>query len=300
MNPETGYLAVIDAEGENMPETSTISDNVSVGLMKIVRSTLESIRAMLEDGTQTEETRAQIQQLEQLEQLLMDQAARLDAINAVLEEFNYSVAHELFAPLRRISGFTREVKQRCADELDVDGLNNLDSILESTQQMNELIDALMQLSRVSHLELQQVSVDLSEIASAIADELSLTAPQRSVVFCIKPHLRVTGDASMLKIALRKLFDNAWKFTSQREAAQIEFGATEVDSGQAFYVRDNGAGFDMAESGRLFHPFQHLHDAALFPGNGIGLTAVKRIIGRHGGRVWAEGAPKHGATFYFTL
>jgi len=272
-----------------MPETSMLIDDNPGELMKIVHSSLQTIRELLGQEPQTDETLAQLQQLEQLETLLMDQASRLQATNLVLEEFNYSVAHELFAPLRRISGFTQEIKQRCAGQLDPEGLNTLESILESAQQMNELIDALMQLSRLSHMELELETVDLSEIANGITVDFSLMAPQRPVVFSIKPQLRVTGDASLLKIAMRKLFDNAWKFTGQTEAPVIEFGDLDCETG-----------FDMAESRRLFHPFQRLHDAALFPGNGLGLTAVKRIIERHGGRVWAEGAPGRGATFYFTL
>lgn len=269
-------------------------------VMKIVHSSLETIRDLLGDGPQTDETKAQLQQLEQLENLLMDQASRLEAINVVLEEFNYSVAHELFAPLRRISGFTQEIKRRWAQELDSDGLGTLDGIVEATQQMNDLIDALMQLSRLSHMELQPEMVDLSQIATDITVELSLIAPQRTVLYSITPQLCATGDANLLKIALRKLLENAWKFTAHTEAPVIEFGVQECDSGRFFYVKDNGAGFDMTESRRLFHPFQRLHDAALYPGNGLGLTAAQRIIERHGGRIWAEGAPGRGASFYFAL
>ena len=284
-----------------MPGTIMANATCAVDLMKMVRSSLHTIRNLLAGGTQSEETNFQVQQLEQLEHLLLDQAARLDAINKVLEEFNYSVAHELFAPLRRISGFTEEIKHRCADQMEPDGISRLDNILQSSQQMNELIDALMQLSRLNHVELQPGPVELSLIASAIADELTVGAPLRAVVFEIKPQLRAVGDPNLLKMAMRKLLENAWKYTALTEAAVIEFAALELDeSGQIFYVRDNGAGFDMAEYCRLFHPFQRLHDPALYPGNGIGLTAVKRIIDRHGGRIWAEGAPEQGATFYFTI
>ena len=172
-----------------------LNPHYTFDLVRIVRSSLETLRNMLRAGTQTDETGSQIEQLEQLEQLLLDQAARLDAINKVLEEFNYSVAHELFAPLRRISGFTREIKQRCAEEMDIEGVDCLDSILESSQQMNELIDALMQLSRLAHVELFPTTLDLSEIASGIADELSLSAPKRAAVFSITPHKCATGDGT---------------------------------------------------------------------------------------------------------
>ena len=266
----------------------------------MVRSSLETVRNMLMGGRQCEETNAQIRQLELLEQLLLDQDARLESINRVLEEFNYSVAHELCAPLRRISGFTREIKLRCADDLDPEGISCLDHILESSQQMNELIDALMQISRFSHVELQRGAMDLSMIASEIADELSQSMPERTAVFAIQPRVCTTGDADLLKIALRKLLGNAWKYTTGAMPALIEFGTIDLAEGRAFYVRDNGVGFDMSECGRLFHPFQRLHDPKAFTGNGIGLTTVKRIIDRHGGHVWAEGARGKGAAFYFTL
>jgi light-regulated signal transduction histidine kinase (bacteriophytochrome) len=283
-----------------MADSFPVSASCTANLIAMVRSSLETVRKMLEGGKQSEETNAQVRQLELLEQLLLDQDARLESINRVLEEFNYSVAHELCAPLRRISGFTREIKLRCADALDPDGINSLDNILESSQQMNELIDALMQISRLSHLELQRTSADLSFLANEIADDLSRRQQEREVLFAIQPQLRGIGDINLLRIVLGKLLENAWKFSVGRMPAIIEFGATPFGDGQAFFVRDNGVGFDMSESGRLFHPFQRLHDPGKFPGNGMGLTTVKKIIERHGGRVWAEGAPDKGATFYFTL
>lgn len=283
-----------------MPETIVLDDKHTAGVVRVVRSSLETIRNLLGDGADNEETMAQIIQLEQLEQLLMDQAARLDAINKVLEEFNYSVAHELFAPLRRISGFTQEIKSRFSDDLDPTGMSTLDGILESAQQMNELIDALMQLSRMSHLEIQPETVDLSGIANEIVQELSLKEPQRQVAFSTSSPLEATADATLLAVALRKLLENAWKYTRHSDPAQIAMGETFADGKRVFYVRDNGIGFDMADYGRLFHPFQRLHDVNLYPGNGIGLTAVKRIIDRHHGLIWAEGASGKGATFYFTL
>jgi len=283
-----------------MTDSFLTTASCTANLIAMVRSSLETIRKMLVGGRQSEETYAQVRQLELLEQLLLDQDARLESINRVLEEFNYSVAHELCAPLRRISGFTREIKSRCADELDSDGNNCLNQILKSSQQMNDLIDALMQISRLSHIELQRESVDLSQIAGEIAEELRQSMPSRAAVFAIHPQLHAAGDAGLLKIVLRKLLGNAWKFATREELAIIEFGARELPAGVAFFVRDNGVGFDMSESGRLFHPFQRLHDSKNFAGNGIGLTTVKRIIDRHGGRVWAEGERDKGATFYFTL
>jgi len=283
-----------------MTETFLATASCTANLIAMVRSSLETVRKMLVGGRQSEETNAQVRQLELLEQLLLDQDARLDSINRVLEEFNYSVAHELCAPLRRISGFTREIMLRCAGELDLDGLTCLNHILESSQQMNDLIEALMQISRLSHVDLQQGPVNLSDVACEIADELRQSRPERAAVFAIQPQMLTTGDASLLKIALRKLLSNAWKYTTREAPAIIEFGTVELDDGPAYFIRDNGVGFDMSECGRLFHPFQRLHDAKAFAGNGIGLTTVKRIIDRHGGRVWAEGERDKGATFFFTL
>jgi light-regulated signal transduction histidine kinase (bacteriophytochrome) len=278
----------------------TFSSNYSVDLMKLVHGSLEALRTSLQSGRQDEDTRGKIQQLEQLEHLLMDQAARLDAINRVLDEFNYSVAHELFAPLRRITGFTRELQMRYSEQVEADGIDCFNSILSSTHQMNDLIDALMQLSRMSHVELQPTRVEVSAMADEIAEELTVENPQRRTVVSVAPQLSAVADPTMLKIALRKLLENAWKFTAPRDVAEIELGALAEDDGEGFYLRDNGVGFDMAEYGRLFHPFQRLHDPDLFPGNGIGLTTVKRIVERHGGRIWAEGAPLAGAIFRFTL
>jgi len=282
--------------------TDSFPPNTSrtINLIASVRASLDTVKTVLGDGAQSEESAGQIKQLEQLEHLLLDQETRLESVNKVLEEFNYSVAHELCAPLRRISGFTREIKQRWGGELDAEGMETLDLILASSQQMNDLIDALMQISRLSHVELHRVPLDLSEIAGELADELTGSQPERVAVFSIKPRLYAKADAALLKIALRKLLSNAWKFTSGKVPALIEFGAFELAEGPAFYVRDNGVGFDMSEYGRLFHPFQRLHDPDTFYGYGIGLTAVKRIIERHGGRVWAEGSRDQGATFYFTL
>lgn len=283
-----------------MTETLFATASGTANLIALVRASLETVRNMLVGGRQNEETNAQVRQLELLEQLLLDQDARLESINRVLEEFNYSVAHELCAPLRRISGFTREIKLRCAGDLDPDGIDCLDSILESSQQMNELIDALMQISRLSHVELLRGTVDLSAIAGELADELSRSNPARATLFAIEPGVHAKGDADLLKILLRLLLGNAWKFSASRSPAVIEFGEVISASGRAFFVRDNGVGFDMSQCSRLFHPFQRLHDPQAFPGNGIGLTTVKRIIDRHDGRVWAEGEPGKRATFFFTL
>lgn len=283
-----------------MPETFLVSTDQTADLTKMVRVSLETIRNMLEGGADGEETKPHIEQLESLEQLLLDQEARLDAINKVLEEFNYSIAHELCAPLRRISGFTREIRERLSQGLDQEGVEVLNSILILSQQMEDLIEALMQVSRLSHVELQVETVDMSAIAGAIADELVLTIPECRAVFAIQPDVNAKGDPFLLKIALRQLIENAWKFTPAKDTALIEFGHSQREDKEVFFLRDNGVGFDMENCDRLFHPFQRLHETGIYPGSGIGLTVVKKIIERHGGQIWAEGAKNKGATFYFTL
>lgn len=283
-----------------MTESSTESTQPTE-LMEQVRRSLKTMRNIVGNETAlTEEREEQLQQLERLEQLLIDQEAKLDGVNKVLEEFNYSVSHELFAPLRRISGFTREIQHRYGNQLDMEGIGQLNEILDSSQQMNDLIEALIQVSRLPHADLQIARVDLTEIATAIANELKQKSPRRRVEFAIRARVEARGDACLLKMVMRRLLENAWRFTAPRENGRIEFGECSIEGQQVFYVRDNGVGFDMADYDRLFRPFQRLHDRGTFPGNGLGLIAVKRIIDRHGGRVWAEALPERGATFYFTL
>jgi light-regulated signal transduction histidine kinase (bacteriophytochrome) len=282
-----------------MTETSLTNTRETVDLMKMVRVSLETIRKMVACGAGND-SGPQIEQLENLEQLLLDQEARLNAFDKVLEEFNYSIAHELCAPLRRITGFTREIKHRFADAIDPEGNQVLDNILVSSQQMDDLIESLMQVSRLSHIDLQMESLDLSAMAGEIAEEIKKTAEGRKGEFEIGGGLTARGDRFLVRTALRHLLDNAWKFTVRKEAALIQFGVFEVDGKPVFYVRDNGVGFDVAEGTRLFHPFQRLHESGGCHGRGIGLTIVKKIIERHGGQIWAEGATDQGATFYFTL
>jgi light-regulated signal transduction histidine kinase (bacteriophytochrome) len=166
--------------------------------------------------------------------------------------------------------------------------------------MTRLIDAMLDLSRLSGGELKRVPVDLSVLAKDVADDLKRTQPERAVEFVIPNGLTVEGDAVMLRVVVENLLGNAWKFTGKRDAAKIEFGAVRRNGSCAYFVRDNGAGFDMAYAGRLFCAFQRFHAAADYPGSGIGLATVQRIVHRHGGKVWAEGEPEKGATFFFTL
>jgi light-regulated signal transduction histidine kinase (bacteriophytochrome) len=234
----------------------------------------------------------------ELERRVRERTAQLETINRELEAFSYSVSHDLRAPLRSIRGFSEVLLQRYARSLDERGQEFLRRTCESSQQMDRLIEDLLKLSRVSRSELQCRMVNLSNLASALGDELRQAEPNRKLDFVVAPDLRVQGDERLLRVVLENLLRNAWKFTARQPAPRIEFGFDSQRS--AFFVRDNGAGFDMAYADKLFGVFQRLHSAADFPGTGVGLATVQRIINRHGGTTWAEGAPERGATFYFSL
>ncbi|HEX2249446.1 MAG TPA: response regulator [Gemmatimonadales bacterium] len=224
----------------------------------------------------------------------------LEHKNRELESFSYAVSHDLRAPLRRIDSFSRAVLESQSDRLDDTGRKFLTRVREASQHMAQLIDDVLYLSKVTRAELREQEVDLSAVASTILERLGEGAPDRKVELKIRPGIIVTGDGQLLKIALTNLLENAWKFTGSQPDARIEFGITYSAGEPTYFVRDNGAGFDMTYAARLFGPFQRLHAQHEFPGSGIGLATVQRIIHRHGGRVWAEGLVGQGATFYFTL
>jgi PAS domain S-box-containing protein len=220
--------------------------------------------------------------------------------NRELETFSYSVAHDLRAPLRAMDGFSLALLEDYADRLDARGQKYLRYVRESAQHMGHLIDDLLALARVSRSDLQMARVDLSSMARVIAERLQKAEPARQVEFVIHDRVVEHGDPSLLGVVLENLLGNAWKFTSKRDAARIEFGQVHDGQRRVNFVRDNGAGFDAAHAGRLFGVFQRLHSSNEFEGTGIGLATVQRVIRRHGGQVWAEGAVDRGATFQFTL
>lgn len=243
--------------------------------------------------------------LDRTEQKLAEQEIKkysdaLEIANRELESFSYSVAHDLRAPLRSIDGFSQALSEDYSDKLDEQGQKYLQFIRESAQHMAQLIDDLLTLSKVTRSELHSELVDLSALALAALKRLQLAHPGGEVTVVIQAGLMSEGDPRLLAVVFDNLLGNAWKFTSKREAPRIEFGATANHGQLTYFVRDNGAGFDMTFVNKLFGVFQRLHAATEFEGTGVGLATVQRILHRHGGRVWAEGEINHGATFYFTL
>jgi signal transduction histidine kinase len=226
--------------------------------------------------------------------------AELLAANKELEAFSYSVSHDLRAPLRGIDGFSLALLEDYADKLDADGKDYLHRVRAGTQRMGMLIDDMLNLARVARTEIRLEMSDLGALARSVASELQKTQPDRCVEFQIQESLEAYVDCHLMRIALENLLGNAWKFTSKRKSSCIGFGRTSLGGRPAYYVRDDGAGFDPAYASRLFGAFQRLHEKSDFPGTGVGLATVQRIIHRHGGRIWAESALEKGATFYFTL
>jgi len=217
-----------------------------------------------------------------------------------LESFSYSVSHDLRAPLRGIDGFSQALLEDCSEHLDSRGREYLQRIRQNAQRMAQLIDDLLNLSRVSRLAIRPEQVDLTVLGKAVASEIQKSDPDRNASFFIREGMIGEGDPGLLRVVVENLLGNAWKFTLKQPAAAIEFSVTEDNGTASFFVRDNGAGFDMQYANKLFGAFQRLHTTREFEGTGIGLATVQRIIHRHGGRVWAEGRPGEGATFYFTL
>jgi PAS domain S-box-containing protein len=237
---------------------------------------------------------------EQLEARVQDRTAQLQAANHELEAFAYSVSHDLRAPLRGIDGFSSLLEKRYADSLDEEGKQYLKRVKNAASRMSHLIDDMLNLTRLTRQEMQKTPLNLSALAQSVTKFLSDSEPQREVEFRIQEGMQIVADPILMRAVLENLIGNAWKFTSHRPGAVIEVGCDKRKEGLVYYVKDNGAGFDMEYVEKLFRPFQRLHSMHEFPGSGIGLASVQRVIHRHGGKVWAEGRVNEGATFYFTL
>ncbi|MBS1214172.1 MAG: multi-sensor signal transduction histidine kinase [Proteobacteria bacterium] len=225
---------------------------------------------------------------------------QLEAVNKELEAFAYSVSHDLRAPLRSIDGFSQALLEDYGSQLDAMGQDYLRRVRAASQRMAQLIDDMLQLSRLTRGEMSIESVDLSAVVEDVLADLKHSEPDRQVECIVAPGIQVSADPRLLRAVMENLLGNAWKYTGKHPSARIEFGVTHRDGKRAYFVRDDGAGFDMHYVGKLFAPFQRLHAMEEFSGNGIGLATVQRIIRRHGGQVWAEGEVERGATFTFTL
>lgn len=233
-----------------------------------------------------------------LEIRVQQRTAELETINRELEAFSYSVSHDLRAPLRTVDGFSLALEEDYADAVDAQGKDYIRRVRAGVQRMGQLIDALLQLSRITRADLERTDFDLTDLAESVAATLRQENPDREIEFRIQPGMTMNGDPRLIRVALENLLGNSVKFTSKLPAALIEFGWD--DKAQAWFVRDNGAGFDMEYAGRLFSAFHRLHGDKDFKGSGIGLATVARVIRRHHGRIWAESAVNQGATFWFAL
>jgi len=306
---EIGLLAAaINRMAENLEET-TVSRNeveklnhqleylVAERTEQLVRTNQELAQEVAE-RRHAEETVRQLN--ESLEERIQERTHQLQSANRELEAFSYSVSHDLYAPLRHIEAFSSMLMEDHRHQLDEQGVHFLGRIKAGVAKMGRLIDALLNLSRLGRQDLVLQEVNLSLLAQTLVQQLKESDPERNVNVTVAPGICVRGDRTLLGVVLQNLLENAWKYTAQRALAEIEFGSTKIGGERTIFVRDNGIGFDMQHAGNLFGVFRRLVSETEFPGTGIGLATVQRIIARHGGRVWAEGLPGQGATFYFTL
>ncbi|HEX9868272.1 MAG TPA: cache domain-containing protein [Candidatus Tectomicrobia bacterium] len=303
-----GALSFGGAPGPFPPEQIDIAQETAMQLaIAIAHARLhEHVKRQAEDlelrvGERTQELYTAQAKLQTTNVELVQLTSKLEAANKELEAFSYSASHDLRAPLRSIDGFSQVLLEDYGDTLDAQGQDHLRRIRMATQRMAELIDALLELSRVTRMELSRRPLDLTAMAQTITEELRRREPARAVELVLADGLTASGDPPLLRVALENLLGNAWKFTAKTALARIEIGSLRQPDGVlAYFVCDNGAGFDMQYADKLFGAFQRLHRVGEFPGTGIGLATVQRIIHRHGGRIWAEGIVDHGSTFYFTL
>lgn len=269
---------------------------------KCHRATAEEMALLQALADSTSIALENIHLYDEMEQRVKDRTAELAAANKELEAFSFSVSHDLRAPLRVIDGFSRMLLEESGHGLDEEGLICLARIRSATENMSHLIEALLKLARLSRADLVREHVDLTKMANELSAELQRTSPGRKVILAISEGVSASGDPGLLRIVLENLLSNAWKYTSKRDIAHISFGCQLDAASQSpvYYVKDDGAGFDMAYAQDLFGAFRRLHSQAEFPGTGVGLATVQRIVQRHGGRIWAEAAINQGAAFYFTL
>jgi PAS domain S-box-containing protein len=260
-----------------------------------------SVMSVSRDITERKKAEGEVRKLNQeLEQRVAERTVKLEALNKELAAFAYSVSHDLRAPLRAIDGFSHILLEEYQDKIDAQGNNYLQRVRSAAQRMAQLIDDMLSLSRLTRVEMDVQPVNLSKMFREIAEDFHGTQPDRKVSFVIQEDVTAEVDARLLQIVFENLIENAWKFTSKHPKARIEFGVQKQKEVPVYFVRDDGAGFDMNYSQKIFGAFQRLHTTAEFPGTGIGLATVQRVIHRHGGRVWAEGVVEKGTTIFFTI
>jgi signal transduction histidine kinase len=282
----------------------TEAQEVISELMAELEATQQGVIAMEIEGGEPTELEVELAQtntgMVALAMELEQSKSDLESANIELEAFSYSVSHDLKSPLRGIRGFSRALLELHGADLPPEALEFAAKIKESAETMNDLIDALLALSRITRSDLSLEAVDLGALAREVEDELRRSDPERSVALTVEDSLEVGGDKGMLRALLANLLGNAWKFTGEEEAAEIRVGKFVQDGEVIFCVEDNGAGFTEEQAGHLFGAFRRAHSADRFGGTGIGLATARRIVHRHGGRIWAEGEPDVGARFCFSL
>jgi PAS domain S-box-containing protein len=285
----------LEASDERRVDVEFVSNVYTVGEKKVIQCNIRNI-------TRRKQAETKVRLLnEELEQRMQDRTVQLQVLTNEAENFSYSIAHDLRAPLRWIGGFAQALEEGHASQLDAEGRRFIQKIRDSTAHMGTLLDGLIELARFSRTDLRRTAVDLTATVRRVAAELQQDDPERKVELVVAEGITADGDPRLLQRVLENLLNNAYKFTAKRALARIEFGvAPQGDGRVAYFVRDNGIGFDMAYADQLFGAFHRLHGAKEYPGTGIGLATVERIIHRHGGQVWAEGTENTSATFYFTL
>jgi light-regulated signal transduction histidine kinase (bacteriophytochrome) len=265
-----------------------------VALRRYERRGRDAVAALIESRNEVRRANAD------LERRVTERTRQLEAANRELEAFAYAVSHDLRAPLRSMSGFSQILQENAPPGLDDKSRHYLQRIHDASVRMSSLIDDLLNLSRIGRSDLTARPISLSQIAAEAAAAIRERHPTREVQLEITPGIEVSADPRLLRIALENLLSNAWKYTARSPQARVSVGTQTGDGGPVYFVRDNGVGFDMKYADKLFVPFQRLHPEAEFPGSGIGLVTVQRIVARHGGRIWADAKPDEGATFYFTM